>query len=80
MKISENHRFRCTGADWGAFWHLQNSIWLHRGRLGCTLAFQDLNLAAQALIGMYLGTSRIEFGCTGVDWGALWHFKTSIQL
>ena len=26
MNIYENHRFRCTGADWGAFWHLQKNI------------------------------------------------------
>ena len=80
MQFYENRRFRCTAADWGAFWYLQNLIWLHRSPLGCTLAFQDLNFGAQALIGLYFGISRIQLGCTGVNWGALWHFETSIQL
>jgi hypothetical protein len=52
----------------GAAWDFRNTgsidRSLHRGRWGRTLVFRDVHLG--------------QFSCTGLDWGALWHFKTSI--
>ena len=37
---------------------------------GTSRRFMIIDFAAQALIGVHFGTSRIQFGCAGVDWGA----------
>ena len=48
---------------------------MHRDRLGCTLAFQDLNLIAHKSIGVHFGICISKFGCTWVHRGALLVFE-----